>query len=337
MDLFPPLTFFSILLMFELNMDGLYKIIDHKQTAQPTMNILGAQLLDFNFRGRGMIDEKIMTSEVVVNKFGENYCAYGRQGRRPTMEDEKLIFEGDDWKIYGVFDGHGGNEVSLLLKERLHIELLSCLRRLKTNSTKTQIAQIIKQCFIRFDHQLFKTMGAKFERVGSTAVLLIHNVGRQLVFVVNLGDSRAIVISNSGKLLFQTNDHKPNLPRESKRIFKAGGFVSQGRTPRVNGRLALSRAFGDFKLKKNEKGQYMGIEAAVSPKPDVYSFSLAEEKHCHVIIACDGLWDVLSVNGVVKMYMNRNIAKNTNSCNLLTDMAYANHSTDNISVLVVNM
>ena len=43
-------------------------------------------------------------------------------------------------------------------------------------------------------------------------------------------------------------DHKPQHDRERKRIEAAGGFVENFR---VNGNLALSRAFGDFSFKKN--------------------------------------------------------------------------------------
>ena len=55
---------------------------------------------------------------------------------------------------------------------------------------------------------------------------------------------------------FATKDHKPDDPEETKRINNSGGFVSlppQTYIPRVNGQLALSRAFGDFQLKMSNK------------------------------------------------------------------------------------
>ena len=51
---------------------------------------------------------------------------------------------------------------------------------------------------------------------------------------------------------FATKDHKPDDPEETKRIEASGGFVTlppKTYIPRVNGQLALSRAFGDFQLK----------------------------------------------------------------------------------------
>lgn len=47
----------------------------------------------------------------------------------------------------------------------------------------------------------------------------------------------------SSELKFTTEDHKPMDAEERKRIYETGGFV---RYNRVNGNLALSRAFGDF-------------------------------------------------------------------------------------------
>lgn len=60
------------------------------------------------------------------------------------------------------------------------------------------------------------------------------------------GDSRALLLRPNGTYSILTKDHKPNDPSELSRILKAGGFVTRARkTFRVNGSLALSRAFGD--------------------------------------------------------------------------------------------
>lgn len=61
----------------------------------------------------------------------------------------------------------------------------------------------------------------------------------------NLGDSRTL-LCRQGRLAFQTRDHKPTLPQERQRIRNAGGYVINAR---VDGGLAISRAFGDFDYK----------------------------------------------------------------------------------------
>ena len=65
------------------------------------------------------------------------------------------------------------------------------------------------------------------------------------IYCANAGDSRT-VMCEKGNAVDLSKDHKPELPEERSRIIKAGGEVVDGR---VNGMLALSRAFGDFDYK----------------------------------------------------------------------------------------
>ena len=67
-------------------------------------------------------------------------------------------------------------------------------------------------------------------------------VTKDKIFCANAGDSRA-VLSRKGEAVGLSEDHKPNVPEEEARINKANHFVSDDR---VDGNLALSRAFGDF-------------------------------------------------------------------------------------------
>lgn len=69
------------------------------------------------------------------------------------------------------------------------------------------------------------------------------------MFQANVGDSRAVGCIN-GKVDVLSIDHKPSNETELKRITAAGGWVEANR---VNGNLALSRALGDFLLKRNEE------------------------------------------------------------------------------------
>ena len=53
-----------------------------------------------------------------------------------------------------------------------------------------------------------------------------------------------------------SEDHKPENPDENRRIYENGGFV---RYRRVNGNLALSRAFGDFDFKRHHSGLFSKV------------------------------------------------------------------------------
>ena len=78
---------------------------------------------------------------------------------------------------------------------------------------------------------------------GTTACVVF--ITDQKIFCANSGDSRA-VLCQSKKAIALSEDHKPTLPGERKRITGAGHFVNE---ERVDGELALSRALGDHYFK----------------------------------------------------------------------------------------
>ena len=120
---------------------------------------------------------------------------------------------------------------------------------------------------------------------GCTAVVALVR-GGQLV-VANAGDSRC-VLSRRGRAGDLTHDHKPTDPEEYARILKAGGFVTEGR---VNGSLTLSRALGDLEYKQAR--ELPPEPQAVTALPEVRSEALGEGDE-FLILACDGIWDVLT-------------------------------------------
>merc|ERR1712083_343040 len=69
-------------------------------------------------------------------------------------------------------------------------------------------------------------------------------VGNHLI-VANVGDSRTCVLEDNVALPL-SEDHKPGLDREAKRVQGAGGVIIHGR---VNFKLSLTRAIGDLNFK----------------------------------------------------------------------------------------
>ena len=72
------------------------------------------------------------------------------------------------------------------------------------------------------------------------------------------------------------------------------------------GNLALSRALGDFVFKKNEKKS--AEEQIVTAYPDVTVEKITAD-HEFLVLACDGIWDVLSNQEVVDFIRGRLAAK----------------------------
>ena len=63
------------------------------------------------------------------------------------------------------------------------------------------------------------------------------------IYCANAGDSRAVLSRGTKGVLALSDDHKPDNAGELARIEKATHHVEDSR---VDGNLALSRAFGDF-------------------------------------------------------------------------------------------
>ncbi len=111
-----------------------------------------------------------------------------------------------------------------------------------------------------------------------------------------MGDSRCVAqVRGAAEAL--SVDHKPGDEPERQRIESAGGFVEFNR---VNGNLALSRALGDFAFKGNDT--LSAEEQIVSGCPDVQVRTVDEDWE-FLILACDGIWDVLSNQEVSRDYV----------------------------------
>jgi len=238
-------------------------------------------------------------------------------GRRATMEDHTVIYgslQGNDLEDYfAVFDGHGGIDASKFCSERLHLILIAILR--EKGSENLSMEKLVKEAFFRCNEFLRQLNTCN--ETGTTAVVS-YSRGNQL-WVANVGDSRA-VLSRNGQALRITTDHKPGNDSERKRILDLKGFVFFGR---VNGVLAVSRALGDFTF-----SPYVTFE------PDVFGpFDVSDRANEFIILACDGLWDVIDDNIAVQIVLDSETPDE--GAQQLVCAALNARSTDNISVVVI--
>lgn len=137
--------------------------------------------------------------------------------------------------------------------------------------------------------------------VGCTAVTAYVR-GKKL-YVANAGDSRCIMSQRRGTLRELSEDHKPELPAERDRILAAGGYVTAGR---VNGNLNLTRCIGDHNYKKPDLPHAKQIISCV---PDVCVVDLEEAEPDFVVLACDGIWDVMDNENVINYVRKRLLPK----------------------------
>ncbi|KAJ3698707.1 hypothetical protein LUZ61_002412 [Rhynchospora tenuis] len=247
-------------------------------------------------------------------KFSYGYAS--SPGKRSSMEDfyETRIdgVNGEIVGLFGVFDGHGGVRAAEFVKQHLFSNIIKHPKFI--SDTKSAIAD----AYNHTDSEFLKCENGQNRDAGSTASTAVL-VGDRLL-VANVGDSRA-VICRGGNAIAVSRDHKPDQSDERQRIEDAGGFVMWAGTWRVGGVLAVSRAFGDRLLK-----QFVVAEPEIKEEKVDNSLEF-------LILASDGLWDVVSNEEAVAMV--RPIEEPQQAAQRLLQEASQRGSADNTTVVVV--
>jgi serine/threonine protein phosphatase PrpC len=249
------------------------------------------------------------------------YSVFSIKGKRNYMEDIDLKQSINGIDIYCVFDGHGGVEIAEKVRDKI-CDFLPINEILSNASDSDKIKTAISDSFVELDKHIFNKY---YQGCGTTASVALKF--KDKLYVANLGDSRCIIFTPEGKLLLSTEDHKPK--NEIERIKRAGGTV---RDNRVNGVLAVSRAFGDYEFKINGNDEYMGIDSPVSPLPDITMIDITSP--VIMVMGSDGLWDTVTHTQVINMSQTYNI---DSLATHLVNTAYEKGSADNITVLAVKM
>ncbi|CAG9326602.1 unnamed protein product [Blepharisma stoltei] len=237
------------------------------------------------------------------------------QGWRVSMEDAHLtnLNIDESTSCFGVFDGHGGHEVSLFISRHFGPELV-----LNPHFQNRRIEQALSDTFVRLD-ALMRTKEGKKElyrlqrdlptnfliddnmaesaqfNAGCTAVVAL--IRGNMLYVANAGDSRCVLARNR-RAINMSQDHKPELENEFRRIKDAGGSVIDGR---INGNLNLSRSLGDFNYKDPSVPPERHMITAC---PELKVEQLGQEDD-FIVIGCDGIWDILTSQQCVDFVYDR--------------------------------
>lgn len=220
--------------------------------------------------------------------------------------------EDNELGLFAIFDGHLSQEVPDFLRSNLFDNIL------KEPDFWTETEKAIRRAYRITDDTILKK-SADLGRGGSTAVTAIL-INCQKLVVANIGDSRA-VICRDGKAKQLSVDHEPD--KERKEIEERGGFVTKfpGDVPRVDGQLAVARAFGDKTLKDH-----------LSSEPHV-TVEMIDDDSEFAILASDGIWHVMNNQEAVDHV--RNIKDARTAAKSLIEEALRRESRDDISVVVV--
>lgn len=186
--------------------------------------------------------------------------------------------------FFGVYDGHGGSQSAYYTQENLHKKITS-----QPAFKSGNVEEALVKAFVELDKDMQEDSECRFTTSGCTSVVVMTRNNQ--IYCANCGDSRA-VLSERGQAIPLSFDHKPGNEEELSRIKAAGGFVEFNR---VNGTLALSRALGDFEFKR---GNLAPKDQMVTAVPEVTVTPMNENQE-FIVLACDGIWDVLTSQEVV--------------------------------------
>eukprot|EP00672_Neobodo_designis_P004783 CAMPEP_0174852914 /NCGR_PEP_ID=MMETSP1114-20130205/27264_1 /TAXON_ID=312471 /ORGANISM="Neobodo designis, Strain CCAP 1951/1" /LENGTH=385 /DNA_ID=CAMNT_0016087533 /DNA_START=35 /DNA_END=1192 /DNA_ORIENTATION=+ len=272
----------------------------------------------------GIVLPKPITTKV-VERMGNghvNSAAVSVNGFRNSMEDAHVLYSGPDRMVFGVFDGHSNDRCSAFIAQHI-------AKRIQALPLPLSNESLEKMC-LELDEEFLEEHGDG--GTTGTFAIVIPTGSDYDVVVCNVGDSRTILIKNNA-LAFVTDDHKPANPGERARIEKAGGLV---RMNRVDGDLAVSRAFGDGFFKKNRDDARNQKVIAV---PDITRMKAS--KGDTFIIACDGVFEGNFSTEEVVTFAVQQMPPPSNdyavTASRIIDQAIRRGSKDNISCLVVNM
>ncbi|KAL6604619.1 hypothetical protein ACP70R_043046 [Stipagrostis hirtigluma subsp. patula] len=265
---------------------------------------------------------------------------YSQKGKKGPNQDAVILCQGfgmEDGVFCGVFDGHGrcGQYISKLVRDYLPFMILSHRNALflsagaaddddlafsdaspssstdssGNSSPQPSPAQLLEEwreactnAFEAMDKELKLQANMDCNFSGTTAVCAIKQ-GKDLI-IANLGDSRAVLatMSETGylKAVPLTTDQKPNVPQEAERIKRCNGRVFALKDEPSVLRvwlpdedcpgLAMARSLGDLRLKRH----------GVVSEPQVAHRRIAAGD-LFIILATDGVWDVLSNEEVVSI------------------------------------
>ncbi|KAH9600686.1 PPM-type phosphatase domain [Trypanosoma melophagium] len=280
-------------------------------------------------------------SETVCQNPNFDVAVGEMQGWRLNMEDEHVIdvtfpngAEDSKEGLFCVFDGHSGKECATKCREWFPKIARAHITKRADDTTVVDFDSM----YMQIDKLLEAQLG---DDSGCTAVTV--HITPDFITCASVGDSRA-VLCRSGAAFALAHDHKPENADERARIEAAGGAVSENR---VNGQLAMSRAMGDFSYKQQKERD--AREQLVIAVPDVIQ-TPREAGDAFVVLACDGIFDVLTNEELVEIVlMKKSEGKNnTQICEEICRECLAPVSedtgriaraegTDNMTIMIVDL
>lgn len=275
------------------------------------------------------------TNKDIIQKSPNNYYALNKSVKdygyslednnkyRNSMEDfiycNDNFLDREELGVFIVLDGHGGKDAAEYAVKRLP-EII----KTKLKYKDSDLIHSIEQSFIDID----KELQFYIDKTSGTTATLVYIENNKLI-CSNVGDSSAKLFdfkSNYSKTL--SFDHRIMYNKEEQeRIISNKGIIKNNR---VNGSLMLSRSLGDHYLQ----------DFGLTPIPQSTKEIILNKEDKYLIIASDGVWDVLDDNMIFDLKYDLGFSNNI-KCQIISDNIVKKckqlESKDNISCIVIKL
>jgi serine/threonine protein phosphatase PrpC len=315
--------------------------------------------------GGSGLPKKAEAFETRVGKLLISAGAASWQGNKDVQEDRYILdiqlesSGGERVVGFCVLDGHSGSLCVDALVDWLPRNLQKCLSS-KAALTEEHLRSAVHEAILLTDDEFLSKAREREVLDGSTMILCLiypddgeqssRGRTRHRLMIANLGDSRAVLCRAQGGRLSAvrlSDDHKPGRADERRRIESVGGLVDIQGVWRVftpspaqfAGRsviwgLAVSRAFGDLLMKEPQRYGCQGATGElVTAVPELHFYDLHPTEDRFLVLACDGVWDVLGDDDAVAVCIEHRSADL--AAHALTRRAFELSSDDNITAVVL--
>ena len=265
---------------------------------------------------------KIDFSTVNTNIF--NICSGTFQGNRTRNNDIISVKYKDGNYLLLLADGHGGKEISN--------SVIAKIEYLFDNNINFFDVPYVKKKFILIDKELFKDFSEK--NIGTTLTMIYIN--DKNIISYNLGDSNYLIKSNESSTIISGNVH--NFTSNLNEVYRViNSNLNQFKLKKINdkirldGKLELSRSFGDFRYKILKKKYNSSLSILCNPE-----CTFCKNNINYILIASDGLFNFIERDCLIKYIENNiNIQSLEEIIKQLILKAFYNKSNDNISIILL--
>ncbi|KAI3412251.1 Protein-serine/threonine phosphatase [Psidium guajava] len=235
-----------------------------------------------------------------------------------VLEDQSQVETGRYATFVGVYDGHGGPDASRFICDHLFLHLMR-LARERGSMSEDLIRSAFSATEEGFLTLVRRTCGIKPLIAATGSCCLVGVVWQGMLYVANVGDSRAVVgsLGRSNKIVAEqlTRDHNASMEevRQELRSLHPDDshiVVMKHGVWRIKGIIQVSRSIGDAYLKRPEFSLDPSFPRFHLAEPIRRPVLTAEPTLClrtlrpsdkFLIFASDGLWEHLSNQEAVEI------------------------------------